>query len=101
MKRLNLDNNEVSYVDSYNPPPSINRSPANSKSSGNLGILAGLLLDNNGDSNDVDEDLEREMEMYNLNDWQKEEVRKGHYSPYNFEEDDSDDEDDYYSEDDE
>lgn len=101
LKRLNLDNNEVSYVDSYNPPPSINRSPANSKSSGNLGILAGLLLDNNDDSNDVDEDLEREMKMYNLDDWQKEEVRKGHYSPYNFEEDDSDDEDDYYSEDDE
>ena len=41
------------------------------------------------------------MKMYNLDDWQKEEVRKGHYSPYNFEEDDSDDEDDYYSEDDE
>ena len=101
LKSLNLDNNEVSYVDSYNPPPSINRSPANSKSSGNLGILAGLLLDNNDDSNDVDEDLEREMKMYNLDDWQKEEVRKGHYSPYNFEEDDSDDEDDYYSEDDE
>ena len=27
-----------------------------------------------------------------LDDWQKEEVRKGHYSPYNFEEDDSDEE---------
>lgn len=34
-----------------------------------------------------------------LTDWQKEEIRKGNYDPWDFEEDDVDD-DSYYSEDD-
>ena len=45
--------------------------------------------------------LEKEMELNNLDDYEKEEVRKGNYDVYNFE-DSSDvdlDEDDYYSED--
>ena len=40
------------------------------------------------------------MDMYALTDWQKEEVRKGNYDPWNFEEDGELEEDDYYYEDD-
>ena len=47
-----------------------------------------------------DEELEKEMDMYALTDWQKEEVRKGNYAPWNFEEDGDLEEDDYYYEDD-
>ena len=45
--------------------------------------------------------LEKEMEWHNLDDYEKEEVRKGNYDVYNFEDSrDVDlDEDDYYSED--
>ena len=45
--------------------------------------------------------LEQEMEWNNLDDYEKEEVRKGNYDVYNFEDsNDVDlDEDDYYSED--
>ncbi len=48
-----------------------------------------------------DDELEEEMDNLELEDWQKELVREGMYSPENFEEDDSSDEDDYYHEDDE
>ena len=45
--------------------------------------------------------LEQEMEWNNLDDYEKEEVRKGNYDVYNFEDsNDVDlDDDDYYSED--
>ena len=41
-----------------------------------------------------------ELNFSELEDWQKEEVKKGNYDTFNFEEDDSSDEDDYYHEDD-
>lgn len=46
--------------------------------------------------------LEQEMDWYNLDDYEKEEVRNGNYDVYNFEDslDEDLDEDDYYSEDD-
>jgi hypothetical protein len=47
-----------------------------------------------------DEELEKEMDVYDLEDWEKEEVKKGEYDPWNFEEEDLE-EDDYYYEDDE
>ncbi len=47
----------------------------------------------------TDNEQEEEMDNLNLEDWQKELVREGKYSPFNFEEDDSSDEDDYYHED--
>jgi hypothetical protein len=40
-------------------------------------------------------ELEDEMDLFGLEDWEKEEVRKGNYSPENFEEEDLE-EDDYY-----
>lgn len=46
------------------------------------------------------EDLEKEMDAYDLEDWQKDLVRKGDYDPWNFEEDGELEEDDYYYEDD-
>ena len=45
------------------------------------------------------QELEKEMENQGLEDWQKEEVKKGNYDPWNFEEEDLE-EDDYYFEDD-
>lgn len=43
--------------------------------------------------------LEKEMDLYNLEEFEREEVRRGYYSPENFEEEDLED-DDYYFEDD-
>lgn len=48
---------------------------------------------------DVDEELEREMDDYCLDDWQKDLVRRGEYYPWSFDEDEID-EDSYYYEDD-
>ena len=41
---------------------------------------------------------DEELENYGLEDWQKEEIKKGNYDPWNFEEELEDD--DYYNEDD-
>ncbi len=54
-------------------------------------------LFNNDEDND--EELESEMNDLNLEEWQKDLVREGKYSPYDFEEEELE-EDDYYSEDD-
>ena len=48
---------------------------------------------------DIDEELESEMDDLNLEEWQKDLVREGKYSPYNFDEEEVE-EDDYYYEDD-
>ena len=48
-----------------------------------------------------DNELEKEMDNLDLEEWQKDLVREGKYDPENFEEDDSEDEDDYYHEDEE
>ena len=45
------------------------------------------------------DELEKEMDAYELEDWQKELVRNGEYDPCNFEEDGDLEEDDYYYED--
>lgn len=58
-----------------------------------------FLADASDKQDDYDEKLERKMNVYSLTDWQKEEVRKGNYNPWNFEEDGELDEDDYYYED--
>ena len=42
---------------------------------------------------------EKDLNGYELEDWQKEEVKKGNYGPWNFEEEELE-EDDYYNEDD-
>lgn len=47
-----------------------------------------------------DQELEDEMDVYCLEDWQKDLVRKGEYNPWNFEEDGELEEEDYYYEDD-
>ena len=48
----------------------------------------------------IDTKLEKEMDAYGLEDWQKDLVRKGEYEPWNFDEEDLE-EGDYYYEDDE
>lgn len=57
------------------------------------GIEKKAITDDN-DSND-------ELDSLELEDWQKEEVRKGNYNPWSFEEDGEKEEDDYYYDDDE
>ena len=52
------------------------------------------------DKDDKDDDLEERMEEAGLEEWEKEEVRKGNQDIFNFEEEDLED-DDYYSEDEE
>ncbi len=44
--------------------------------------------------------LEQQMDDLNLEEWQKELVRKGEYEPEDFDEDDTSDEDNYYHDDD-
>ena len=51
--------------------------------------------------NDNDSELEERMNDLDLEEWQKELVRKGEYDPESFEESDELEEDDYYYEDDE
>ena len=53
----------------------------------------------NDDKDKKDDELEKKMKNMNLEEWKKEEVRKGHADITDFEEDDRDD-DDYYGEDD-
>lgn len=73
------------------------------KSSVGTALVGLALLDSLNSSReqeDIDEDLETEMNAYNLEEWQKDLVRQGHYNPWNFEEDGDLEEDDYYYEDD-
>ena len=49
--------------------------------------------------NEQQNENDTELDSYGLEDWQKEEVKKGNCDPWNFEEDELED-DDYYSEDD-
>ncbi len=70
---------------------------------GLISILLGLdkaLRDN--EKEEKQKRLEKEMNWHHLDDYEKEEVRKGNYDVYNFEDslNENLDEDDYYSEDD-
>ena len=56
-----------------------------------MGILKNILSSNK-------DDKEKEMDVHNLTEEEKEEVKKGNYEPYNFEEEDLED-DDYHFED--
>ena len=59
----------------------------------------GLFSFMNEQQKDKNEYTDEELDNYGLEDWQKEEVKKGNYDPWNFEEEDLE-EDDYYYEDD-
>lgn len=54
---------------------------------------------NNQKDSYYNEKLEKEMDNYGLEEWQRDLVRKGEYDPWNFEEDGDFTEDDYYYED--
>ncbi len=61
-----------------------------------MGLFSFLL----GLDKDNKDDLEKEMDWHNLDDYEKEEVCKGNYDVYNFEDSYDEvelDEDDYYS----
>lgn len=65
-------------------------------------VVAGLAITDsieNHLNNKKDKNLEREMDMYDLEDWQRDLVRKGEYDPWSFEEDGELEQDDYYYED--
>ena len=51
------------------------------------------------DDENVSEYTDDELDDYGLNEWEKEEVKKGYQDPWNFDEEDLED-DDYYSDDD-
>lgn len=50
-------------------------------------------------NNKKDKNLEHEMDIYDLEDWQKDLVRQGEYDPWSFEENGELEQDDYYYED--
>ena len=50
--------------------------------------------------NFMNDESDKDNDNNELTDWQKEEIKKGNYDPWDFEEDDVDD-DSFYSEDDE
>lgn len=56
-------------------------------------------LEEQQNDNNESEYTDEEIDNLGLEDWQKEEVKKGNYDPWNFEEEDLED-DDYYNEDD-
>ena len=60
----------------------------------------GVLSYMNDEEDNNSEYTDEEIDSYGLEDWQKEEVKKGNYDPWSFEEEDLED-DDYYGEDDE
>lgn len=69
-------------------------------------VIAGIAIANELDKHfnreedeDYDEELETEMDAYDLEDWQKDLVRQGRYNPWNFGEEELE-ESDYYYEDD-
>ena len=60
----------------------------------------GLFSFMNDQQKDINSEyIDEKLDNYGLEDWQKEEVKKGNFDPWNFEEEDLD-EDDYYYEDD-
>lgn len=65
-----------------------------------MGFLWNLISSSNNNKNNKDE-LEKEMDLYGLEEVEREFVRRGDYEPYNFEDDEETqlDEDDYYYED--
>ena len=62
-----------------------------------MGLLFDLLT--GGNSDDKNKELEKKMDDLDLEEWQKELVRKGEYEPENFEEEDLEEEDYYYEDD--
>lgn len=68
-------------------------------------VVTGTLIVNGIDKKrkskiDIDEDLEDEMDAYDLEEWQKDLVRKGEYHPWNFEEKNLEEGDYFYEDDD-
>lgn len=62
-----------------------------------MGLIFKIIEELSKNTNDKDSKLEKEMDLYGLEDVEKEYVRRGDYEPYNFEDSkDELDEDDYY-----
>jgi hypothetical protein len=67
-----------------------------------LDLLEGLSKVSENEEKRKQEELEKEMDLYNLEEWQKELVREGRYNPWSFTKEDGEllEEGDYYYEDD-
>lgn len=63
-----------------------------------MGLLDSLFKNNNEDNNS--NYTEEELNDLDLEEWQKELVRKGEYNPENFEEEDLEEDDYYYDDED-
>ena len=74
--------------------------PENSDSKAAIaaGLFAADVWNKRQKNKEQDEKLEKEMDIYGLEDWQKEEVKNGNYDPWSFEEEDLE-EDDYFHDD--
>ena len=59
----------------------------------------GVLSYDDDEEENVSEYTDDELDDYGLNEWEKEEVKKGYQDPWSFDEEDDED-DDYYSDDD-
>lgn len=59
-----------------------------------------LFFTSNKPKNTYDSKLEKKMNSFGLENWQKDLVRKGLNDPEDFDEDDTSDDDNYYNEDD-
>lgn len=59
-----------------------------------------LFFTSNKQKNAYDSKLEKKMNAFGLENWQKDLVRKGLNDPEDFDEDDTSDDDNYYNEDD-
>ena len=70
------------------------------KSQQAFGLFSFMNEQQNNNNNNNSEYTDEELDNYGLEDWQKEEVKKGNYDPWNFEEEELE-EDDYYYDDDE
>ena len=93
-----IEADKTAYPFTQKKTSSHHSSTGNSSAAGLAGLFALNELSKKQKSQEKDEKLEKEMDIYGLEDWQKEEVRNGNYDPCSFEEEDLE-EDDYFHDD--
>ena len=93
-----IEADKLDYPFTKKKTSSHHSSTSNSSAAGLAGLFALNELSKKKKSQEQATKQEKEMDIYGLEDWQKEEVRKGNYDSWNFEEEDLE-EDDYYHDD--
>ena len=93
-----IEADKLDYPFTKKKTSSHHSSTSNSSAAGLAGLFALNELSKKKKSQEQDVKLEKEMDIYGLEDWKKEEVRNGNYDPWSFEEEDLE-EDDYFHDD--